>query len=187
MYLFTDDILVVLNSLYKLDEEQELTSQRLHDPLGVLIISISLLVTFYRCAAWDSLVITKLDTVLVFFILVAGVSCIIIGIYVGKFMLYFCALVATIPFCVVLQLVFSTTCCIFENSQTVLRKWLGQAKRMRDAGYLKREVMALRVLAMPAGNAGIMVRDIKMNYYNGILNWVASIFMLFSDRMATLN
>lgn len=119
-----------------------------------------------------------------FIIIVNGVGAAFVAFIEGNYLLSFLSITAIIPSFVVLQLVFSTLCSVFENSQVILERWKERAAWIKDAGYMKRLVRSLHVLALPAGNMGIMDRQIKVNYHDALLNWIVTILMIFSDMMS---
>lgn len=119
-----------------------------------------------------------------FIIIVCGVGATFVGFLEGNVMLYFLSILATFASYVILQLIFSTLCGVFENSQVIVDSCRERAARIKDSGYTKRIFRSFHALALPAGNMGIMDRKIKVNFHDGLLNWILTILMVFSDMMS---
>lgn len=98
-----------------------------------------------------------------------GVVSTIVGLYFHQPLLVIPAFMLTFAVFVSLNVTFWTTCKIYENSIGLLRTWRNDAIQRSDRGYARRVLKAMQVLSLPAGEVGIMDRDIKINYLSAVL------------------
>lgn len=70
----------------------------------------------------------------------------------------------------ILQLFFKIGCSYFMFSSRILRNWnIDISNLCSSRRELRRIISSLRIISMPAGEAGIIDRDIKMNYMENLL------------------
>lgn len=113
--------------------------------------------------------------------LVIGTNCIIIGVFLNKISLIVIGSVITMASLGIVRIAFFLCCHICEDSRALLHTWTNSAMHMRNGGYMRRAVQGLSVLSIPAGEVGIFVRDIKMNYMDQVIVYILNVLLICKD------
>lgn len=113
--------------------------------------------------------------------LVVGVNATLIGLRMRNPMVYVSSFGLSLMIIGLLQVGFIANCSVFENSGKILQRWKEHAGYRRDGGFAKRVVRSLRVMSIPACDIGIVDKDIKMNYCDGVLNYILTALMISKE------
>lgn len=116
-----------------------------------------------------------------FVILVLGPNTALVAMFLGEVILALCISVLSIALCFCLQICFFFCCHIFESSSALLQFWSFKAGCRKDGGYMKRVARALGFLFVPAGEVGKFDREIKMNYFNQVVDGFTGVLMICSE------
>lgn len=117
-----------------------------------------------------------------FAMLVAGTIACLLGLVLGETFMQITGVAIASVAVSVLMTTFFCCCRINEDSSKLLRFWRVAARRRKDAGYLIRTVRSMRAISLPAGNVGIFDRDITMNYFARVVDYVTS-YLVLSRKM----
>lgn len=118
-------------------------------------------------------ILSSFFTMLVFAVIVA-----LLGVILGDTMMQVAGVGISAIGISVLMTTFFCSCHIYEDSRSLLHVWADVARRKKDRGFLKLTVQAMRPISLPAGNVGIFDRDITMNYFASVVDYVTSYFVL---------
>lgn len=108
------------------------------------------------------------------------VNVIISAVERNNFVLVLAIPVVLLVFVVVLHLFFTIGCLFFDLSGLALHRWKKQVNSLRtkrEVKFVSKLLNSLRVVSVPAGNVGIIDRDIKGNYWDKLLGTVADILI----------
>ncbi len=82
---------------------------------------------------------------------------------------------------VFVMLVLHVNSLIFEGTSETLKKWRGEVHLAVRVKYMKRLTMSLKPLAFPAGNIGIIDREIKVNYLYSLMIYAVNTLIACKD------
>lgn len=80
-----------------------------------------------------------------------------------------------------LQSFFSVGCAYFENSQEILTRWKTDLAKGSYSKSTRKELQSLKPIAMPAGDVGIIDKDIKINYWDALLGNVVNVILSVNE------
>lgn len=69
-------------------------------------------------------------------------------------------------------------CSIYENSVKILQMWSRQLAERKNCSYLSKVARSCQPLSLPAGNVGILDRDIKMNYFDKVVVYSVNVMVV---------
>lgn len=69
----------------------------------------------------------------------------------------------------IITFIFVFCCSIYENTVAILQQWKIQVASCRNRFVLRKIIRSCRPLPVPAGNVGILDREIKMNYFHFVI------------------
>lgn len=103
------------------------------------------------------------------------------------FSAFFVTVLLLALFIIVGGVIMVVSCSIYENTSQALVHWKKDLIHFqRDGKYQKRCFCSLRALAIPAGNVGIMDKDIKANYSLSLWSWTLNL-MVFIRQLSRDN
>lgn len=83
------------------------------------------------------------------------------------------------------QVTFALGCAFFSISKSLLQKWKTEAKLYKQSDISKirmwRIVKSLELISIPAGNVGVIDKDITMNYMNYLLQNIINVLLTMKD------
>lgn len=110
--------------------------------------------------------------------LVVGANSIVIGMLLDDIRMELIGIMVTLTAFGLVQIIFFFCCHIFEDSSGLLNDWTDRALRMNDGGHMRRAVKGLRVLSIPTGDVGVFDRDIKMNYFSKVIDYITNVLLI---------
>lgn len=120
-----------------------------------------------------------------------GMFAVALGTIVGwKFVpwnIYIVAPLFLVLIAIYLPLGFKYLCAFYEGSDLILKKWRNQLGSQNMSGFnrklVRRQIRSLHRLAMPAGNIGIMDTEIKVHYFESLLDYIIDVLVTFQDYL----
>lgn len=122
------------------------------------------------------LISTRAGLTVLFVGIMLGVNIIIVAYEHGQFLLVALTATFTLVIFIILQLFFLFGCKLYTFSGRTLFSWkmeVNAGKHRQTRSWLKRVMKSLKVISMPAGDAGIIDVDIKVNYSENLLGYLA--------------
>lgn len=128
------------------------------------------------------LILVSTGVLSVFFVgMIMGVNVAFLGILLDEIIFEVMGASLFMFSCGILQITFFFCCHIFEDSSALLVNWRCAARIKKDGGYFQRVVSSMRVIAIPAGNVGIFDKEIKMNYFDEVVNYAANVIVISKE------
>lgn len=118
-----------------------------------------------------------------FFILLISTNLTFYGKEVVPKQLYVSAPFLAFTFCWGTAFVLHYETFIYELTSRIIDRWKSQLVLgvTMKSKYTKLVVNSLQPIAMPVGNIGIVDRDVQINYFNAVLNYIVNTSILFKD------
>lgn len=83
----------------------------------------------------------------------------------------------------IITFVFVFCCSINENSATILQQWKIQVVSRRNRFRMRKIIRSCRPLSVPAGNVGILDKEIKINYYHSVVVNTINLMVVMNDLL----
>ncbi len=139
-------------------------------------------------ARWRYIPEVIISTLVLSFTFTAVLLCtctIYIGMQRNFVFLAFPAFVIACLAVALIQTMFAVGCAFFSDSNSLITKWKREARLYKQGDISKirmcKIVKSLQFVSIPAGNVGIVDRDIKMNFMDSLLQNIVGVLLTLKD------
>ncbi len=118
---------------------------------------------------------------LAFFTLLLSINLSILGWNFLPFKFWiFAPLVANTVFLFVI-IILQVDSFVFEITSNTLKRWKGQVYQVIKFKYMKRVLKSMKPISLPVGDMGIIDQEIKVNYLQGLMDYLVNTLIVCKD------
>ncbi len=116
-----------------------------------------------------------------FFLLLICINLLVLGHNILSLDLYMLAVNIMILLFIFVILILFVNSFIYESTSNTLKTWKGQVHQTVRMQYMKRLVASMRPIALPVGSIGIIDKEIKVNYFNSLVDYAVNTIVACND------